>query len=59
MAPCVGALLGTLVYLLMIEIHHPPDTSPAQTAHQRDEDSAEGGAGLELQQVETEKKAAA
>ncbi|KAF3834069.1 hypothetical protein F7725_025273 [Dissostichus mawsoni] len=23
-APCVGALLGTLIYELMIEVHHPP-----------------------------------
>uniref|UniRef100_A0A3Q1G074 Aquaporin 10b n=1 Tax=Acanthochromis polyacanthus TaxID=80966 RepID=A0A3Q1G074_9TELE len=23
-APCVGALLGTLIYMLMVEVHHPP-----------------------------------
>lgn len=31
MAPCAGALLGTLVYELMIEVHHPHTPSELQT----------------------------
>lgn len=37
-APCVGALLGALIYELMIEVHHPPSPSPdeLQMSHQED-----------------------
>lgn len=48
-APCVGALLGTLAYELMIEVHHPPAPSELQTSCQ---EATEGKAGLELEGVE-------
>lgn len=31
-APCVGALLGTLIYELVIEVHHPPGPGQLQTS---------------------------
>lgn len=48
-APCVGALLGTLIYELMIEVHHPPIPSELQTSCQ---EATEGKTGLELEGVE-------
>ncbi|XP_070778446.1 aquaporin-10b [Enoplosus armatus] len=48
-APCVGALLGTLIYELMIEIHHPPCSSELQTSCQ---EATEGKTGVELEGVE-------
>lgn len=33
-APCVGALLGTLIYELAIEVHHPPSPRELQTSGQ-------------------------
>ncbi|AWP21524.1 Aquaporin [Scophthalmus maximus] len=48
-APCVGALLGTLIYELMIEVHHPPAASELQTSCQ---EATEGKTGLELDGVE-------
>ncbi|XP_044192491.1 aquaporin-10b [Thunnus albacares] len=48
-APCVGALLGTLIYQLMIEVHHPPSLSELQTSCQ---EATEGKTGLELEGVE-------
>ncbi|KAM9824272.1 aquaporin-10b [Neosynchiropus ocellatus] len=29
-APCVGALLGALIYQLMVEVHHPPSMSESK-----------------------------
>lgn len=49
MAPCVGALLGTLIYKLMIEVHHPPGPPELQTSCQ---EATEGKTGLELEGVE-------
>lgn len=54
--PCVGALLGTLIYVLMIEIHHPPVASDPQTSYQEETELAGGKTGQELEEVETEKK---
>ncbi|XP_056269511.1 aquaporin-10b [Pseudoliparis swirei] len=45
-APCVGALLGTLIYELMIEVHHPLRPSELQTSSQ---DATEGQTRLELE----------
>ncbi|XP_068567252.1 aquaporin-10b [Cebidichthys violaceus] len=45
-APCVGALLGTLIYELMIEVHHPLSPSELQTSCQ---EPTEGKMGLELE----------
>ncbi|XP_058474741.1 aquaporin-10b [Solea solea] len=41
-APCVGGLLGTLIYELMIEVHHPP-LAPPELQTSREEAS-----GVEL-----------
>ncbi|KAM7384424.1 hypothetical protein PAMA_011667 [Pampus argenteus] len=43
-APCVGALLGTLIYELMIEVHHPLNPSELQTSCQ---EATEGKPELE------------
>uniref|UniRef100_A0A665WZV1 Aquaporin 10b n=2 Tax=Echeneis naucrates TaxID=173247 RepID=A0A665WZV1_ECHNA len=48
-APCVGALLGTLIYELMIEVHHPPTPSELQTSCQ---EAGESKTGLDLEEVE-------
>lgn len=56
MGPCAGALVGTLIYVLMVEIHHPPDVSDALTSYQEDTELAGGKTGQELEEVETEKK---
>lgn len=56
MGPCVGALLGTLIYVLMIEIHHPPVASDPQASYQGETEFAGGKTGQELEEVETEKK---
>lgn len=32
-APCVGALLGTLIYELLIEVHHPPGAGELPAPH--------------------------
>ncbi|XP_039675502.1 aquaporin-10b isoform X2 [Perca fluviatilis] len=45
-APCVGALLGTLIYELMIEVHHPLSPPELQTSCQ---EATEGKMGLELE----------
>ncbi|XP_076610549.1 aquaporin-10b [Chaetodon auriga] len=47
--PCVGALLGTLIYKLMIEVHHPASPFELQTSCQ---EATEGKTGLELEGVE-------
>ncbi|XP_074469492.1 aquaporin-10b [Sebastes fasciatus] len=47
-APCVGALLGTLIYELMVEVHHPLTPSELQTSCQ---EATEGKPGLELEGV--------
>ncbi|XP_042371705.1 aquaporin-10-like [Plectropomus leopardus] len=44
-APCIGALLGTLMYELMIEAHHPLSPSELQTSCQ---EATEGKTELEL-----------
>lgn len=49
MAPCVGALLGTLIYQLMIEVHHPPAPSELQAC----QETAEDKTGLEMESAET------
>lgn len=54
--PCVGALVGTLIYELMIEVHHPHITSELQTSCQEAAKDTEGKPGLELEGVEAEKK---
>ncbi|XP_053303460.1 aquaporin-10b [Pleuronectes platessa] len=46
-APCVGALLGTLIYQLMIEVHHP--LTELQTSCQ---EASETKTGLGLEGVE-------
>uniref|UniRef100_A0A672Z0M9 Aquaporin 10b n=2 Tax=Sphaeramia orbicularis TaxID=375764 RepID=A0A672Z0M9_9TELE len=48
-APCVGALLGTLIYELMIEVHHPTSSSEQQSPGQG---VIEGKPVLELEGVE-------
>ncbi|KAK9526720.1 hypothetical protein VZT92_015405 [Zoarces viviparus] len=48
-APCVGALLGTLIYELMIEVHHPLSPSELQPSCQ---EPTEGKTGLELEALE-------
>nr|XP_020479476.1 aquaporin-10 [Monopterus albus]XP_020479477.1 aquaporin-10 [Monopterus albus] len=49
-APCIGALLGTLIYELMIEVHHPPTLTELQTCQEATEVKPE----LELERVEPE-----
>uniref|UniRef100_A0A3Q3X967 Uncharacterized protein n=1 Tax=Mola mola TaxID=94237 RepID=A0A3Q3X967_MOLML len=50
-APCVGALLGTLIYELMIEAHHPASPSELQTSCV---EATEGKPGLELEGVKSD-----
>lgn len=50
-APCVGALLGTLIYELMIEAHHPASPSELQASCV---EAAEGKPGLELEGVKSD-----
>ncbi|KAM9385682.1 aquaporin-10b [Pholidichthys leucotaenia] len=45
-APCVGALLGTLIYELMVEVHHPPLEPDSHTSSQK---VNEGEMGFELE----------
>ncbi|XP_068431314.1 aquaporin-10b [Clinocottus analis] len=45
-APCVGALLGTLIYELMIEVHHPLGPSELQSSPQ---EPVEDKMGMELE----------
>uniref|UniRef100_A0A3Q2QJK7 Aquaporin 10b n=1 Tax=Fundulus heteroclitus TaxID=8078 RepID=A0A3Q2QJK7_FUNHE len=47
-APCIGALVGTLIYLLMVEVHHPPLSPEIQPSCQE----ATEGKTLELEGVE-------
>lgn len=47
--PCVGALLGILIYELMIEVHHPPSPPELQTSCQ---EATEVKTGLELEKPE-------
>ncbi|XP_036001172.1 aquaporin-10b [Fundulus heteroclitus] len=47
-APCIGALVGTLIYLLLVEVHHPPLSPEIQPSCQ---EAAEGKT-LELEGVE-------
>ncbi|XP_077937656.1 aquaporin-10b isoform X3 [Gasterosteus aculeatus] len=46
-APCGGALLGTLIYELMIEVHHPLRLAEEQMPRQ---EPTEGKMGLELEE---------
>ncbi|XP_072304078.1 aquaporin-10b [Eucyclogobius newberryi] len=39
-APCVGALLGTLLYELMIEVHHDPDLKTTSSCEVSDKRSS-------------------
>ncbi|KAM6899988.1 aquaporin-10b [Xenentodon cancila] len=48
-ATCAGALLGTLIYEAMIEVHHPPLSSEGQISCQ---EADEAKAGVELDGVE-------
>ncbi|XP_041665632.1 aquaporin-10b isoform X2 [Cheilinus undulatus] len=50
-APCVGALLGTLIYQLMIEVHHTPVMAELQSC----QEATEGKSGVELEGVEPKK----
>lgn len=53
MAPCVGALLGTLIYELMVEVHHPSEQSRSQAS------CPEGRSdkmGVELEGVEADRE---
>ncbi|XP_029976303.1 aquaporin-10b isoform X2 [Salarias fasciatus] len=45
-APCLGALLGCLVYQLMVEAHHPPPPAERQDGRQED---VEGKADVEME----------
>ncbi|KAM3858159.1 aquaporin-10b [Diretmus argenteus] len=45
---CVGALLGTLIYELLIEVHHPQSPSELEALAQ---EALEGNAGLQLDGV--------
>ncbi len=47
--PCVGGLLGTLIYELMIEVHHPAIPSELQTSCQ---EATESKTELDLEGVE-------
>uniref|UniRef100_A0A3Q4HTM4 Aquaporin 10b n=1 Tax=Neolamprologus brichardi TaxID=32507 RepID=A0A3Q4HTM4_NEOBR len=52
-APCVGALLGTLIYELMVEVHHPSEQSQSQAS------CPEGRSdkmGVELEGVEADRE---
>uniref|UniRef100_A0A3Q0R2L3 Aquaporin 10b n=1 Tax=Amphilophus citrinellus TaxID=61819 RepID=A0A3Q0R2L3_AMPCI len=51
MAPCVGALLGTLIYELMVEVHHPCIQSESQDSCP---EATNNKTGLELEAVETD-----
>ncbi|XP_041823209.1 aquaporin-10b [Melanotaenia boesemani] len=48
-APCVGALLGTLIYELLVEVHHPPLAFESQASCQ---EVTESKTELELDGVE-------
>ncbi|XP_060915842.1 aquaporin-10b [Labrus mixtus] len=48
-APCVGALLGTLIYQLMIEVHHPIHQPELPSSCQ---EATESKMGVELKGVE-------
>lgn len=49
-APCVGALLGTLVYELMIEVHHDPSSKTSPSC----EEVSEGRSSLEMEESDKE-----
>ncbi|CAJ1083344.1 aquaporin-10b [Xyrichtys novacula] len=48
-APCVGALVGTLIYQLMVEVHHPSTPSEPQSWCQ---EATDGETSVELEGVE-------
>lgn len=48
--------MGTLIYELIIEVHHPHIMSELQTSCQEATKDTEGKPGLELEGVEAEKK---
>lgn len=50
-APCVGALLGTLVYELMIEVHHDPSLKTSSSC----EEVSEGRSSVEMEESNSEK----
>lgn len=52
-APCIGALVGTLIYELLIEVHHPPLFSETQSSCQETSDNETSDkTNLELEKVE-------
>lgn len=50
-APCVGALLGTLIYELMIEVHHSPSVKELSPC----EEGSEGRSSVEMEESNTQK----
>lgn len=48
--PCIGAVLGVLIYELLVEVHHPPLSSESRTSGQE----APEEKGVELEGVEPE-----
>lgn len=50
-APCVGALLGTVVYELMIEVHHDPSVQTSSSC----EEVSEGRISVEMEEPNNEK----
>lgn len=49
-APCVGALLGTMAYELMIEVHHDPSSKTSPSC----KEVSEGRSSLEMEESDKE-----